>query len=248
MKALIIFFSARFSLGFFLFFFNSEDGGNELKVELVSVEFHTRLTNNLGRKLKNIEVISYLPLNSEPDGVIASEGMRNEEKGQVFTSIILDQIDAGETVESTIRIALGLVDLSNRRLAQDTDLPPYTVQESNMEGLVRAWEDSNSPVDFIRANPGIESLFFLAHKLSTDNQFVRIVSGIKKVSGIKQIPQCWLQILKNNHWQTLSATDDKIIPFKIIKSNKYISEESCGTSLVNVWALDVDDLTITLTL
>ena len=79
------------------------------------------------------------------------------------------------------------------------------------------------------------------------NSRIRMIAGVDKNSLVEQKSQCWLQEFADEKWQTIGSEPVEILPFKILTNGEPISEAYCEKVLVDAWALDVNNYTISIT-
>jgi len=214
--------------------------------EIISIEYTAQLTNNIGRNVDNAKVDFYLPLYSNIKKIDDNLKVEIADQGHSFISLLMENVVANETKSLFINAAFSMQSQNEAFQSVGSGYIYDANTLKNTDSLLKSLESTNTSTEFLQQNPNIQAVLFLASVLSTQEQKVRIVSGIKFLEQEKQRPTCWIQKLKGNQWVDISVDKKKRLPFKVMLPQTDIDEHSCQNSIIEVWGLHPQKLQITL--
>ncbi|MCP4987939.1 MAG: hypothetical protein GY928_18375 [Colwellia sp.] len=210
------------------------------------VEYSFQMKNNLGRNLENIKINYSLPLSLNINEIDDDISIRIADQGQSYISSNINNFVAHETKNLSFKATLSFEEAAEQLSITSPVYIYNTSPSSDRESLLELYIASDSPADFLRKNADLQAVIFLASELSKLGQKVRIVSGIKLQTKIKESPSCWLQHFEKNQWKNITASNEERLPFKIMLPDNEITQNTCQNSIVDVWGLDVKKLQISL--
>jgi len=217
--------------------------GSDNKADTIEIKITSILNNSIGRTLENIEVINSLPLDSKS----RDERFISGSNGDRFITTQIEMINKKEFITSVLDITITLDEKEVKEKKGNPKLYSYSLRdEIQTEKLTNIFNDSDTPEAFLKQFNDLDSLYFLASKLSEKERVVRIVSGVKLISNIEQTPICWIQESIDGQWKDISIHTSELLVFKVMSSLMPAVKSTCQNVLVDAWALELSSLSILL--
>lgn len=227
----------------FSFYSNDAEVYDKPILDTVSVKVSYQLKNNIGRTLSNVNVKSYLPIFAVQHSDSEELNLTHSSNGIFFDEFQIEKIEADQVIKFNKNYLVNLTE-------DESDASSAVIYQNNLNDkekltfLENEFKNSSGVNEFISANPQLDSLLFLANKLSKSKP-IRIISGVDKDRVVEQIPKCWLQEYRDDKWQTIGVNQKNILSFKVIGTENQITESVCS-GLVEAWALDITEYKVIL--
>ena len=239
MKTLVLAIVTVFSFIVIYLYSSSDD-------EVITIEYTFQLSNNVGRKVDNVEINYNLPLYSSIKKIDESLIVKKGDQGQNYLTSRIENIVAHEIRQLSVQTYFSLDAIVDNNQIANSGYTYNSNSLNNIDMFLESLNSSNTATEFLQKNPSMQAVLFLASTLSEQEQKVRIVSGILFLENEQQKPTCWVQTFKGNQWINITIDEKVRLPFKIMLPQVDISEHSCQNSLIEVWGLDAEQLQVSL--